>query len=80
MKNGDLPAFARPGYEQTNLADNVRYEHTDGLTKREYFAVKLLASLAPRYGQYANQQGTGIQMMVADAIDIADELLKQLEK
>lgn len=57
--------------------------HTDGgLSKREYFAIKIAQGLcACKSDAYEVNNGCkSVQPLVNDAIRIADELLKQLEK
>jgi hypothetical protein len=77
MKNGDQQAFPRPGSEHTNLADNVRHEPTEGLTKREYFAAMAMQGLL---SSWTGPIGEPQQQHCAElSVTIADELLKQLE-
>ena len=70
--NSDKQAFPRPGYEQTNLADHSHYEHVDGLTKREYFAIQMLPTIAGIHSEDTMEDHC------ETAIRYADELLKQL--
>jgi hypothetical protein len=68
MKNGDQPI--KP------LATGSSY-HCTGLTKREYFASLALQSIMAKKFDDPNEYK---RETVADAIEYADELLKQLER
>jgi hypothetical protein len=74
MKKGNEPAFPRAGSEHTNLADNVRHEPSEGLTKREYFAAMAMQ------GILASSADRGYVWVADYSIRFADELLRQLEK
>jgi len=50
-----------------------------GLSKREYFAGKALQGLCANYLR-DNVQGWNIKSYAAEAVELADELLKQLEQ
>lgn len=73
MNNADMPAFPRTGYEHTNLGDHFRGEPVDGLTKREYFAIQILPTIAGIHSDDTPEDHC------QDAIEYADLLLKALE-
>lgn len=73
MNNGDKPAMPRAGNETSNLADYVRHESVDGLTKREEFARTAMNALL--IVGYSNEKFIA-QLSVA----MADALLAELEK
>jgi len=75
MKNKEQPAFS------CITAENVGGKEYSGLTKREYFAVTILSGLsvmaiAGGHNSTKNQK----EELVPKAIELADELLKQLEQ
>ncbi len=83
MKNGDKPAFLEKIIEHPRGGN----EKSFGLTKREYFAAMAMQGLCanPFYAQQEHERGTkaaGDYVMDSPltmrAIEIADELLKQL--
>lgn len=56
--------------------DEVKTENSTGLTKREYFAIMILQGNEANIG--ANKWSK--EKRAATAIELADELLKQLEE
>lgn len=72
MKNGNTCAFPADSKTQTD----------GGLTKREYFAAIAMQGLIISQGEkhIVNDWGVHGQIISENAIHIADELLKQLEK
>lgn len=75
MENGEFAAF--PFLETDN--HNMEY----GLTKREYFAAMAMQGLlaCPNDRNNSNKEwGTSHFLTAKNAVSIADELLKQLEK
>ena len=68
MKNSDKPAYP------VKIASEMLSE-INGLTKREYFAAMAMQGICSH--NLANWSNGDI---VINAVDIADELLKQLEK
>ncbi len=69
MENKELPAFANPGSDQG--------PGSSGLTKREYFAAMAMQGLCAN-SIPGSQHMT--KNLVQEAIEYADELLKQLER
>lgn len=63
MNIGDMPAFPHPSGAQG----------TEGLTKREYFAITLLAGI---------NQGSSLFLKLTkkEAVELADELISELAK
>jgi hypothetical protein len=76
MKNPDNPAFPFIFY----ISDGSPDTHTQCLTKREYAAIKILSGLCIMTipGQHNNVESQKLEL-VPHAIQLADELLKQLE-
>lgn len=75
--NALRPAFARPASEYTKngtLTDgNDAIDAQNGLTKREYAAIKIAASIA-------GAQHTDYPSVVSQAVELADALFEELEK
>lgn len=65
MKNGEQCAFPADSKTQTD----------GGLTKREYFAGLAMQSFIQEYSGIVKEE-----LIIKYSIDIADELLKQLDK
>lgn len=98
MSNADKPAFAQSmafDSEGHGYAAMEKDPSLAGMTKREYFAAKMLAEIIGSvycgYNEVYQRQLTDWQekfgdsitvreAMAKDAIELADELLKQLEK
>jgi hypothetical protein len=85
MKNSDKPAY--PLAERCLQDDDGLYVRSNGLTKREYFAAMAMQGLLsnPEYIRQLEQSAKVISsfdsnnMLVRESLDMADELLKQLE-
>lgn len=73
MKNGDKPAYPRPGYEHSNDTTQAHYYHEEGITKRELFAAMAMQAMV-HFNSYDIKEE-----VIKIAIGFADELLKQLE-
>lgn len=70
--NGDFPAFSRTGVDSPEHA----WGEQDGLTKREYFAIRLLAGLIVSKNYHTPaQQATNASI----AVEYANALLKALD-
>lgn len=83
MNNGEQPAFPRAGFEFTNLADNQRYEPTEGLTKREEFARTAMLGILScpnRWLTDGNEVECNPDQVAGIALDYADALLSALEQ
>jgi hypothetical protein len=84
-ENKHKPAFPRPGYEHSNLADHARYYHEDGLTKREIFA-KDAPEVPPDWFRtnYGNKNShalwDGENLFFAWRIYYADKMLAELDQ
>jgi len=78
IKNSDQSTFP------LDPDHNSKYTEYAGLTKREYFAGLAMVGLLSNSGQvqtFAGNRPEPVPSYVAKtAIDLADELLKQLEK
>jgi hypothetical protein len=83
MKNANEPAFPEPFLNDPNLALSTK----PGLTKREYFAAMAMNGLLSNSHYIADLEKnilfisntTLSRMCVRESIDMADELLKELE-
>jgi len=82
MKNADFPAMPLTGDAYTDFAgynpdkNSSSYNpECQGLTKREYAAIKIMASLALKSADYGVFDG-----MAGDAVAMADAVLEELEK
>lgn len=80
MKNKDMPAMPQPMVECDGQVyttfDNYGKGPQSGLTKREMFALKLMAA----YRTQHEVLGAEPEQVAGWAIDDADALLKELEK
>ena len=78
MKNTDIPAAPFCSGSESSVCNGITYtEHyieTSGLTKREIFAMHAMQALATNTGY------DKWELLAGDAVDIADALLKELEK
>lgn len=76
--NGDEPA--NPIYLESGLKYNSHIE--SGLTKREYFAAMAMQGLIISQGEknIVNNWGVDGERISENAVHIANELLKQLDK
>ena len=72
MKNGDFPAHPTEYRSQDGTPDMI-----PGLTKREYFAAMAMQGLLGN--NIVKDLDLAKEMIAADALVYADELLKQLE-
>lgn len=82
-KNQDMPAYPDPARSAEQTSSNqVPLDNPTGLTKREIFAMAAMQGLASN-SQYFNELGiiasnTLPVVLAEQAIELADELLKQL--
>lgn len=78
--NSEKPAYPRAGYELTNLADNQKYYHEEGLTKRELFAMAAMQGICSNLDHISKtyQKTPEHELIATKAIRIADQTLKQL--
>lgn len=67
MKNSEQPAFPL-------VINHETHQPFDGLTKREYFAIKIMQGLL------ANQRMRDRREYISLSILMADEILKELER
>lgn len=74
MENGKEPAFASPGTYNPNNG-NHNGDQQFGLTKREYFAGLAMQGICASNGWKLSLDG-----IVNASVEIADKLLKELEK
>lgn len=74
MKNSEEQAFPFRSVSHSETEDN-----NYGLTKREYFAIKCLQGLIAYPGKLEGNSQKNIDKMCQFAIELSDELLKQLE-
>ena len=84
MNNGDSPIYPDPmrGSEQT-FSNQEPHTLPIGLTKREYFSAMAMQGICskPNDDKYhVNEGWLHAETVAQNAIKIADELLKQLEK
>ncbi len=78
MSNGERHAFPSP--DILNNSGRIIFKGANGLTKMEYFSGLALQALIPSLDMYGDSGNDSIQLMVMHSIEIAGELLKQLEK
>lgn len=82
MTTADQPAFPAMDMNQHQGVDRLELRH-EGLTKREYFAAMAMQTLvtsqivADRDGRY--DETNWKEVVAMNAIEFADELLRQLE-
>lgn len=78
MDNKDLPAFPDPrrGAAQT-FCNQTPEKEPAGLTKREYFAARIMQALISSWGQH---DVTDYGELASDAVLAADKLLAELNK
>ena len=74
MKNSEQPAM--PFIEAIDGLNN----HRMGLTKREYFAGLAMQGLLANSGYWKTLENGGDDYLTQCAVELADSLLKQLEK
>lgn len=73
MKNGDLPAMPQSvGVSACGDVRTSEYKEDLGLTKREHFAAMAMQGLAAR-------ESWPLLVVPKEAVDMADQLLKELE-
>lgn len=78
MQNKDFSAFPQTAFDSDGLLTTGDIKVFTGLTKREYFAAKALQGVVSNQSFLKNLNAE--PKLVATAIlEIADELLKQLE-
>lgn len=72
MENSDKPAYPLPN---PDLTEAIQYQ---GLSKREIYAMSAMQGLCSYHGTFG--QNNNCEVTARRAIEMADELLKQLEK
>jgi hypothetical protein len=84
MNNAEQPAFPDPmrGGEW-NEANQQPYNLAEGLSKREYAAIKILSGMVAGYDGQSKTNGRYIPIsdypdMAKSAVQLADALLKEL--
>lgn len=76
IKNGDLPAMPLKGYcSDASGALCGEVVVSQGLTKREMFAMAAMQGLASESGRYQSAED-----MAHDAVKLSDALLAELER
>lgn len=82
MENKNKPAFPRP-YSRDEHSGDMPENHYpfDGMSIRQYAAIKAMQGLLSNIDKYdESEKGDNIKLLCADAVEIADELLNQLEQ
>ena len=78
MKNADIPVAPFCSGSESSVCSGITYtEHyieSSGLTRREIFAMHAMQALATNTGYHK------WELLAEDAVDIADALLKELDK
>lgn len=86
MKNSDMPAMPLTGDAYTNFAHydgtkNTSYDpQCQGLTKREYFAGLAMQGWLARCSEVPHSVKLDPESMANVAVDMADALLKELDR
>jgi hypothetical protein len=75
IENKDKSAFSMCMFDSTSGATLIEY----GLTKREYIATQVLSGLCANYLR-ENVHGWDVKTYVVEAIELTDNLLKELDK
>ncbi len=78
-KNGDLPASPQSSNNGYPVSDEVG----SGLTKREIFAMHMMASMSSTYWSNQDCYDSGINLVkcqAESAVEMADALLAELDK
>lgn len=78
MQNKRLGMYAFPGKQWALIGDNEQQVPTQGLTKREYAAIKIMASLSSEYVKKPTP--AIIEVMAQRAVKMTDALFEELEK
>ena len=79
MKNADKPAA--PFQEVTGMVSGIPtgYKNHNGLTKREMFAMHMMAAWIQHHGS-SNDYGFADQEAATSAVNCADALLAELDR
>lgn len=78
LQNRRMEMYAFPGRQWALIGDNEQEVPTQGLTKREYAAIKMMASLSTEYVK--KPSSAIIEMMASTAVKMTDALYNELER